>query len=106
MTEQYIVVLVTTSSTEEAEKIARRLVEERLVACGNIIAGVTSIFRWEGKISTESEALLILKTRADLFDRARKLIEELHSYDVPEVIALPIVRGNEQYLKWLAGETS
>jgi periplasmic divalent cation tolerance protein len=101
-----IVVLSTCSSAEEAEKVARRLVEERLAACVNIVNGVRSIYRWQEKVEDASEWLLVIKTRRSLFERVRAQIERLHSYDVPEVVALAIVEGSEGYLDWLDKETS
>jgi periplasmic divalent cation tolerance protein len=101
-----IVVLVTAPSAEDAAKIARALVEERLAACANIVGDVRSIYRWEGKVEDDSEALMVIKTREELFDKLEKRVKELHSYSVPEVIALPIAKGSPEYLKWLEEETS
>jgi periplasmic divalent cation tolerance protein len=101
-----IVVLITAPSAEEAAKIAKVLVEERLAACANIVKDIRSVFRWEGKIEDDSEALIVLKTREALFEDLEKRVRELHSYSVPEVIALPIVKGSEAYLKWLQEETA
>jgi len=100
-----IVVFVTTQSAAEAASIARTLVEERLAACGSLIGGVRSIYRWDGKIEDTSEALLILKTRRALFDRLRDRVAELHTYDVPEIIAVPIEAGYGPYLEWLIAST-
>lgn len=96
-----IVVFVTTSSEEEASKIARTLVEKRLVACANILGRVRSVFSWEGKVADEQEALMVLKSRDDRFDELSKKIKELHSYSVPEVIAIPISKGLPEYLQWV-----
>jgi periplasmic divalent cation tolerance protein len=101
-----IVVLITAPSAEEAAKIAKVLVEERLAACANIVKDIRSVFRWEGKIEDDSEALMVLKTREALFEDLEKRVRELHSYSVPEVIALPIVKGSEAYLSWLQEETA
>jgi periplasmic divalent cation tolerance protein len=101
-----IVVLITAPSAEEAAKIAKALVEERLAACANIVRDIRSVFRWEGKIEDDSEVLIVLKTREALFEDLEKRVRELHSYSVPEVIALPIVKGSEAYLKWLEEETA
>jgi periplasmic divalent cation tolerance protein len=102
-----IVVLITVpSAAEEAAKIAKVLVEERLAACANIVKDIRSVFRWEGKIEDDSEALMVLKTREALFEDLEKRVRELHSYSVPEVIALPIVKGSEAYLSWLQEETA
>jgi periplasmic divalent cation tolerance protein len=105
MPENSLVVFVTASSKEEAETIASAMVEERLAACANIVPSVTSIFRWEGKVERESEVLIILKTRRAVFSQLVDRIEELHSYEVPEIIALPIVGGSDAYLEWLKQET-
>ncbi|MBT9171529.1 MAG: Divalent-cation tolerance protein CutA [Actinobacteria bacterium] len=96
-----IVVFVTTSSEDEAANIARALVEGRLAACVNIVRNLRSIYRWQGKVEDESEVLMIVKTQRSLFDTLCKKVKELHSYTVPEIIALPIVEGSEDYLKWL-----
>jgi periplasmic divalent cation tolerance protein len=101
------VVLVTCSSTKEAKRIARAVVEARLAACGNILAAsVESIFRWNGKVEQVQEALLILKTTRTRFGRLQAAVRRLHSYDVPEIIALPIAEGFGEYLKWIADSTS
>jgi len=100
-----IVVLVTTSDAEDASRIARALVDEKLCACVNVVGPIRSVFKWEGKVCDEAEALLVIKTRGALFDRLCGRIRELHSYDVPEVIALPIVAGNDAYLRWIDEET-
>ena len=101
----YIVVFVTTKNIEEAEKIARKLVEEKLVACANILNGVKSIFQWEGKMDHAQETLLILKSRQELFPKIVKAVKSVHSYQLPEIIALPIVEGSEDYLNWIKEET-
>ena len=101
---EFIVVYVTAGSAEEGERIAAALVEERLAACVNRVSGVRSTYRWEGKIEDSEEQLLIIKTSRDLFERLKQKITELHSYSVPEIIALPIVQGSESYLNWLDEE--
>jgi len=100
-----MVVLVTCGSEEEAAKIANSLVEERLAACVNMISPVRSIYRWEGKIWDEKEWMLIIKTQKRRFEELEKKVKSLHSYSVPEVIALPIVEGSASYLKWLEETT-
>ncbi len=97
----FIVVYVTVGSAEEAERLADTLVEERLAACVNLVAPVRSTYRWQGRVERDEEQLLIIKTRDDIFDRLKKRVEEIHSYSVPEIIALPILKGNESYLDWL-----
>ncbi len=104
-TTEFIVVLVTSPSEGEAEKLAARLVEEKLAACVNILP-TSSLFRWEGKLSTENESLLIIKTRHSLFHNLEKRVKELHSYQVPEIIALPVVAGSKDYLDWVAENLS
>ncbi len=99
----HLVVFVTAGSADEAAAIARALVEERLAACGNIVPGIRSIYRWQGTVHDDPEALLILKTRADRFEELARRVGELHSYDVPEIIALPLVAGSARYLAWLDG---
>jgi periplasmic divalent cation tolerance protein len=97
----YCVVFVTVSSETEAKTIARALVEERLAACVNIIPGLTSIYRWEEKICEDRELLLVIKTKVEKVAALRDRIVHLHSYAVPEVIALPIAEGSARYLEWL-----
>ena len=101
----YIVIYITTGSVNEAEKIGRALVEEKLAACSNIISPIRSIYRWQGKICDDKEALMVLKTRKKHFEQIVKRVETLHSYDVPEIIAIPIVEGSSKYLSWLNEET-
>jgi periplasmic divalent cation tolerance protein len=96
-----IVVLITASSEDEAAKIARALVDDRLAGCVNIIKNIRSIYSWEGKIEDGPEILMIVKTQKTLFDSLMKKVKELHSYTVPEIIALPILEGSEDYLRWL-----
>jgi periplasmic divalent cation tolerance protein len=101
----YVLVFITASSEKEGEKIARALVKERLAACVSALGQVKSIFRWKGKISTEEEALLVAKTKDRLFEKLKKRVLELHSYDVPEILALPVLAGFEKYLSWIEKET-
>lgn len=96
-----VVVYITAPNEEEAAKIARTIVEERLAGCANIVKGIRSIYSWQGKIEDESEVLMVVKTRKELFESLSKKVKELHSYTVPEIIALPIIKGSEDYLKWL-----
>ncbi len=101
-----LVVLVTTPSPERAAEIARALVEERLAACGNVVPGLRSIYRWEGKVQDDAEALLVLKTTRARFEALRDRVLALHPYEVPEVIALPVEAGSARYLAWISGETA
>lgn len=98
---EFIVVLVTVGSDEEAECLAEAVVSERLAACVNIVGPVRSIYTWQGKLQRDEERLLLIKTRATLFERLERRVRELHSYETPEVVALPIVAGSAGYLEWL-----
>jgi periplasmic divalent cation tolerance protein len=95
------IVLVTASSREEAEKIVQRLLEEKLIACANIISPVHSLFWWQGKIDQAQEHLILMKTRRDLFEKLTEIVKSLHSYTVPEIIAIPIIEGSADYMAWL-----
>jgi len=97
----YCVVMVTASSIDEAKKISSKLVEEKLIACANIVDNVNSVFSWKGTISDDKEVLMVMKTKKDLFGEVVEAVKANHSYDVPEVIALPILDGSEDYLKWI-----
>lgn len=101
-----IVVFSTCGSQEEAERLARRLVEEHLAACVNVISPVRSFYRWKGAIEDATEWLLAIKTSRELFDRVRATLESAHSYELPEVLALPVVEGSPGYLAWMEGELS
>ena len=96
------IVLTTAGSQDEARKIAHALLDRRLAACVNIIAPVESIYRWQGKVDTAQEWLLVIKTTESAFPQVRDGIRELHSYDLPECIAISIEEGSPQYLQWLA----
>jgi periplasmic divalent cation tolerance protein len=97
----YIIVIVTAPSKQEAEKIAQHLLDKRLIACANIIGPVSSVFRWSGKTEHAEEYLLLLKSRKDLFEKLSETVKALHSYEVPEILVLPVVGGSEAYLSWL-----
>lgn len=99
------VVFVTCGSSAEARKISQALVKERLAACVNILPGVNSFFFWEGKLSREKEFLLMIKTQAKLFTKLATRVKQLHSYQVPEIIALPVLAGEKNYINWLKKET-
>lgn len=103
MSEQ-LVVLITAGSQEEADRIAGALVGEMLAACVNIVPGVTSVYRWEGKVQRDQEWLLVVKSRREALDDLVQRVQALHSYDVPEVIAWPLSGGSEDYLQWIDGE--
>lgn len=100
-----IAVLITAPDEDEAAAIGRALVEARLAACVNIVKEVRSIYRWEGKVEDEPEVLMVAKTQASLFGALEKKVKELHSYTVPEIVALPLVEGSADYLKWLKEST-
>ncbi|MBI5149401.1 MAG: divalent-cation tolerance protein CutA [Candidatus Omnitrophica bacterium] len=101
----YIVIFVTAKDEAQANKIAGKLVKDKLVACANIVPGVQSVFRWNGKVDRAQEVLLVLKSRRKHFPSIVKTVKALHSYDVPEIIALPIVEGDKDYLKWITDST-
>jgi periplasmic divalent cation tolerance protein len=103
---EFALVLVTTGSQEEAERMARALVDSSLAACVNVVPGLRSIYRWEGKIWDEGEFLLFIKTRMALFRQVEGTIKEIHSYELPEIIAIPIIQGSETYLNWLRESTN
>jgi periplasmic divalent cation tolerance protein len=97
----YVIVLVTTASKQEAEKIAKRLLKQKLIACANIIGPVSSLFHWSGKMETAEEYLIFMKSHRDLSDKLTETVKALHSYEVPEILVLPIVGGSKAYLDWL-----
>ena len=100
----YIVLLITASNSEEANKIAEVLLNQRKAACVNIVPRVSSLFWWQDKFDSSQESLLIVKTKASLLTVIIGLVKKFHSYDVPEIIALPIVGGNQDYLEWIDKE--
>jgi periplasmic divalent cation tolerance protein len=100
----HLVVLSTVASRDEAERVARRLLEARVAACVNLIPQIRSLYWWQGTIEDSEETLLLIKTSRELFAKLKAELEAAHSYEVPEVIALPIEAGSEKYLSWLAGE--
>ena len=100
-----IVVLVTVGSEQEAETIATALLEERLAACVNVTSPVRSLYRWEGRIADDREWQMVIKTQARLFEALAARIRALHSYDVPEIIALPVLAGTTDYVDWIQNET-
>ena len=102
---EFVVVLVTTADAEEGARLGRTLVEERLAACANLVGPIRSIYRWQGAVEEAGEHLVLLKARAADVAALETRIRALHSYDVPEVVALPIVAGSAPYLAWLADST-
>jgi periplasmic divalent cation tolerance protein len=103
MNTKYIIILVTTANKAEAEKIAQTLLKEKLIACANIINPITSFFRWSDKVESAEESLVVMKSRMDLFTELAERLKGLHSYEVPEILALPIVEGSKDYLDWMNG---
>ena len=103
MSEQ-LVILMTAGSQEEAEKIANALVSEMLAACVNVIPGVSSFYRWEGEVQRDQEWLLVAKSTPEVLDDLVRRVQALHSYDLPEVVAFPVVGGNQAYLRWIDAE--
>lgn len=103
---EFIVVLITAGTAEEGEKIANTLIDHHLVACVNIVPSVKSFFFWEGKTDTASEVMLIAKSRRSLLDKIIDQVKKVHSYKVPEIIALPVMGGSADYLKWVEESTS
>jgi periplasmic divalent cation tolerance protein len=97
----YIVVLIATDSEEEARRIGQLLVDHEKAACASIVPRVNSLFRWEGQLESAQESLMLVKTKASLFPEVAELVKTVHSYEVPEIVALPIIAGSEEYLKWL-----
>jgi periplasmic divalent cation tolerance protein len=101
-----VIVFTTIANEEEGVKLVRELLDRRLVACGTIQPGSRSIYRWEGKIADEAEAVIILKTRSGCIEGLRRAFAELHPYKVPELLAIPVTGGLERYLGWINSETS
>ena len=103
MNKDFVLILVATKNKEEAEKITLALLNERLIACGNIAGPVTSFFHWSGQIEKSEECLVVMKSRMDLFAQVAERVKGLHSYEVPEILAVPIVDGSKTYFDWLSG---
>lgn len=107
MNSQFIIVFITTPTKEAGEQIANALLDGKLAACVNLISPIRSLYSWEGRINTDEETLLVVKTRADLFnDHLVPAVKALHPYEVPEIIALPIVMGSADYLGWIEAVTT
>jgi len=100
-----LLVFTTLPNADAALELARNLVQERLAACANIMPAIRSIYKWQGKIQDENEVLVLLKTKHDQFERLKSRILELHPYEVPEVLAIPVEQGYGAYLEWLTRET-
>jgi periplasmic divalent cation tolerance protein len=106
MQDAAVVVLCTAPPGEQAAELARGLVEERLAACVNVIAGLRSFYRWQGAVQDEAEVQLVIKTRRSRFVELERWLVEHHPYDVPEILALPVERGGQSYLDWLFEQTA
>ena len=102
----FVVAFSTTGSSEEARRIATALVDEQLAACVNIVNNIHSIYRWQGATEAAAESLMVIKTRANLLPAIESRLRDLHSYDVPELVAIPIAQGAQPYLEWLYASTS
>jgi periplasmic divalent cation tolerance protein len=99
-----IVVFSTCATEEDAAKLARALVEARVAACVTLVPGARSVYRWQGAIESAEECLLIIKSSRQLFEALRTALEQAHAYDVPEVLAMPVVEGSANYMNWLEGQ--
>ena len=107
MDNQYVIAFITTPTKEVGEKIANALLDKKLAACVNLISPIRSLYIWNGSTNTDEETLLVVKTRADLFtDQLIPAVKAVHPYEVPEIIALPIVMGSSDYLQWIEAVTS
>ncbi len=103
---EHIQVFTTTARRDEAQRIARELVERRVAACVQVVGPISSTYRWKGEIETTDEWLCVIKSRQDLYARIEAAIREAHPYEVPEILALPVLAGSSDYLAWLDGQTS
>ncbi|MBN1288879.1 MAG: divalent-cation tolerance protein CutA [Actinobacteria bacterium] len=102
---EFIQVFTTVGDRDEAELISRTVVEEGIAACGQIMGPVSSIYRWEGKVESSVEWLVIFKTVSGNYNKIEQAVRRIHSYDVPEIIAVPVIEGSREYLSWLSKET-
>jgi len=106
MTTRFVQITTTTEKREDAERIARLLVEGRLAACVQIVGPIKSVYRWKGAVETAEEYLCLAKTRSDLYEAVEAAILDAHPYEVPEIVAVPIIAGSASYLAWLKAETA
>ncbi len=104
--QEMMLVLVTVGKIDNAEQIAGALVEEHLAACVNIVPGIRSVYRWEGKVTGDNELLMLIKTTSDRFDELKERVLSLHAYDLPEIIGFRISKGLDAYLNWIGEETA
>jgi len=98
---EHVVVFITIDTAQKAEELAKELVERRLCACVNVVDEVKSIYTWQGKVEKATERLMVVKTKRELFDELARTVKELHPYEVPEIIALPMIAGFKPYLDWI-----
>ncbi len=103
---EFIQIVTTTGTQEVVREIASALVELRLAACVQIVGPIESVYRWQGKVETATEWQCWIKTRRELFQKVEQAIRDRHSYDVPEILAMPVLEGSDPYLEWLADETA
>lgn len=103
---EFVVVLTTLGNPTQARQFVQQLVDQRLIACGTILPGATSVYRWQGKVTAEEEAVVLLKTLKSRWDALTAAVEAHHPYDLPELLAVPLVAGLERYLQWVASEAS
>ncbi len=101
----YCIINCTTRNKEEAIYIAKSLVERKLIACCNIVPSITSVYEWENELCYDEECLMVMKTKAELFNEVENAIKELHTYDTPEIICIPINNGSSEYLSWVNDQT-
>jgi periplasmic divalent cation tolerance protein len=106
MENDYVLVLITVPNAEVGEVVARRLLDQKLAACVNFVPGIRSLYLWQGQVNDDAEVLLLVKTRASLFqEKFIPAVQDVHPYDVPEILALPVAMGNAAYLNWIAEST-
>ena len=101
MKDNYLIIFVTAKDKTEAEQVSQSLLKDKIIACANLVSPITSFFNWGGKIDKAEECLIIMKSRADLFDQIVRQVNSIHSYEVPEILAFPIVEGSKSYLEWM-----
>jgi len=104
--DEIVIILTNLPDRASALKLAGELVEQRLAACVNVLAECSSVYRWEGRIKSATEVTVLVKTRAQRYDEVEAEIRRLHPYELPEIVAVPVVRGLDEYLEWVAGETT
>ncbi len=102
----YCIINCTTTNEEEAKKIAKHLIEKKLIACATIMPKVNSIYVWNNQLNEDTESLMIMKTKTELYSKTEEEIKKLHSYEVPEIICIPILTGSKEYLNWIEEETT